>query len=310
MILRCLSAIFFTFSLFAADITTSSDEVQKILDHQKNLFNAFLPCGFSDYEELRQQIENKYPEKVRQFDEKVVLALFAPSSIRKKIFTEGFKNFYETGCSNGLKDTSARFNTEQSLLNYSSYDYKNISISLRPKYGIIATRRQVISLLNNDFFYGDDVYIFNLDNIKNNVTWTPGDSLNLTSAKGKNCLHECRSWDEIFIPWSYRHILIPYLDADISTIKLSNKCGENNKLELDNIYGSKNSFDYVEFQIWGNVDISAVEHFIYKNFPPTKEIEKKIKKHHIYSCSSKQYESATSKCKKYLVTIKEKIRSF
>lgn len=246
--------------------------LQQIADRQNYLFMTFLPAtNFENYPHIKQAIDQDFPDRSRQFDNDLMLVIFAPSDIRNKIIQEGFKNQFETNTSQGLLDKNARFNTERSLLGYSSREYKDIPLSIRPKYGLVTTKKHLLKMIENVSHYGDDIYI-----IKNKtgttITWTPGDSLNRVYKKQSDYITNCAGWDEIFIPWHYRHIIIPYLrDKNPDSILVPSSDTIKPKNKLNPIAGSNTNSEYMEFQLWGSAPLSVAKTLIHTKKKVTKK---------------------------------------
>lgn len=246
--------------------------IEQIAKRQEQLFNMFLPAtNFDGYQDIKQSIDKQFPDRSRQFDKDLILVILAPSEIRNKIIQEGFKNQFETNTSQGLLDKNARFNTERSLLGYSSREYNNIPLLIRPKYGIVTTKKHLPTMIKNISNYGDDIYIIKNKN-SNKITWTPGDSLNRIYKKQSDYITNCAAWDEIFIPWHYRHIIIPYLrdkNPDSILVPSSDTIKPGNK--LNPIAGSNAHGEYMEFQLWGSAPLSVVKTLIYTQKKLTKK---------------------------------------
>lgn len=274
-----IAAFFIAFSLTAY----ATETIHELLAHQEQLFNLFLPqTNFATYQEVLAHLQAEFPKRMEQFDNDLVLAIFAPSNARESIIKNGLKNQFETNSSKGLLNKTARFNTERSLLNLSSKKYHDIAFTLRAKYGAVTTTSQLKEFINEMSVYGDDVYILK-NTTHHRITWTPGDSLNRAQKKCSDYIFDCSSWDEMFIPWRYRHIIIPYLDKEHGrSIKIPNTSEIKAQNGFNTIIGSNAINGYMEFQIWGPVTLEDVHYLVYtttqSDKKPTQKQLKTLKK--------------------------------
>jgi hypothetical protein len=137
------------------------------------------------------------------------------------------------------------------------------------------------------------------DRIRNRTTFTPGDSHNRYSYWHGTYFREVKrpvSWDQAFIPWKERLLLIPVIAKGL----LSGKLGlediiKPNKYQSPGEFGAQGpvdtdgsmspykmawepNMDYIEAQVWGRINLDDVETFEYSGAPPTGKFLKELQK--------------------------------
>lgn len=233
------------------------------------LDSLFTTTGFANREEFKKAIDRLTGGHAVVRDlvlqEQVQVSLAAPSVYRNSILEQGLLNQHETGTSNVIYSLGSRNYSESSQLGIAPNTlYRAMDPKLKPKYAMLepAPNSALIRKINT---YGDDIYFLNLAKVRNRMTWTPGDSL--YRAKG----YEPRSWDQIFLPWEDRMLMIPLL--------LNNGIRPGSVLQFEYaafhshpvmfpIKTTEKPLDYIETQIWGPITLDDISAFEYKNLPP------------------------------------------
>src|SRR5262249_51238509 len=145
--------------------------------------------------------------------------------------------------------------------------------------------------------YGDDAFTFKAEALAARMTWTPQDSLdryikgnkittravhpeNLMlddlSPEEKAELAElggpAKAWDQMYIPWSFNSLVVPYIAASLA------KQGDIETNGVPSTRKLKTSADwnltttsYLEVQIWGPLTLDDVEAFQFTQDPPSGE---------------------------------------
>jgi len=265
------------------------------------LFQRVFPStGFADYTEFYGSLQEGGGTAGKELakmilDENIQIGMHAKEDSRMLIARNGFLNIHSAKTSSFSINAEGRNAIEAGCLGIKPEYYAALPPYLKPKYGFLMPQiTSVLEAPDLSRWYGNDVYIIKLNNVRNRLSWTPGDSLDRidkwSSAKGINWKtgesFSAESWDLLFIPWARRALMIPLLEEDVAaTGKLAftatplhplynmSKAGPG----LKTAYPGPNA-SYVEVQIWGPLDIGDVEKFIFKARLPDGDFLKTLKK--------------------------------
>jgi hypothetical protein len=262
----------------------NNDDVEKIIKEAEGVYDQqvsrmsdlFRTTGFDSYEDyLRFLKENK--EKIGNeivdtiLDEDIEFVMRRPERGRWWIQRTGFHNQHVTGSSRGYMGNGERNRGESALIGVKQSEYENVNNDLKPKYGSIqVSDRAKAQRSDNSKQYGSDKYTFKKEKIKKRLTWTDGDSL--AFAWSVDELKEVNFWDQMFIPWDFRGLLLPYLVGQGGLHGPNLNLAKINKdlfptlaeSPVHNIY--KN---YLEMQVWGPLRFSDIETFEFSNIKPS-----------------------------------------
>lgn len=254
---------------------------------QEQLSTKLFPTtGHKNYSSLKKQLNSLSDDAdaVKMIrDEDIEVVMFRPSNGRWWIEKIGFKNQHVTGSSKGYTGKLGRNAVEASLSGKTLKKFSAFDDDLKPKYAMM-TGGFNKKLGFDPPHYGDDIYVFSKKRIKNKTTMTIGDSLNPIS---RNKGHSWSSgevfapnhWNEIFIPWKHREMITPALKNQIKNDRFMinysgmDDAGMNMKWDRGN--------EYLETQIWGEIDLASVERFVFTREAPTKSYYEILKKHKI-----------------------------
>lgn len=204
-------------------------------------------------------------------DEKVDIVINAFSTARNGIAEEGFKNQHQIEVPSPARrlDVIARRNVEARLLGMTVEQYLRIPDEVKAKYAYIVPEGDAEA---NPYYreYGDDTYILKHDAIRDQLTWTPGDSLNRAESvkvKGKAPYY----WDDMFLPWQEREYALPFISIGFQTKQKFIVNGyvshhdDPSKPSIQNSGAGTGLYNatYLEGQVWGKLDLSGVAKFVY-----------------------------------------------
>jgi hypothetical protein len=148
------------------------------------MHNLLPTTGFASLEQIAKAVEVMGPERagvveMLKAEDKFEFAIRAPSANRDAIASGGFLNQHDSRTSRGMFDTDHRVLVEASFLGMSVAEYQQVPNSVRPKYGYLRPARGSGVSMNDDGTepYGEDIFIFKHDAVKDEVTTYPNDSL-------------------------------------------------------------------------------------------------------------------------------------
>ncbi len=285
---------------------------QQIMSHlQSTMDTLYSTSGFKNNDEIIKAALNSSGPMAPFYrqayeilrDEEFMIGIRVPYRHRLKIAENGFLTSYETNDSQG--SLIQRSIIEASYANMTIEEWDSIPSNVKVKYAALyPLKYQNLSAPSSMDSYGTDIYFFKLSSIKNRISITAGDSYNrmkrnlspLTTVSISPT-----SWDQLFIPWKDRFLLIPCLAEGLSKGKLGfgdiEKPNKYMKLseygQQQNIFGSsllspykmswEPNMDYFEIQIW---DILTVQNdgqeMQYKNHPPKGKLGKILRNSQIH----------------------------
>ncbi len=170
----------------------------------------------------------------------------------------GFQNQFVTKSSRGTLDLERRLSAEIEMLG-ADESYKALDMGLRAKYGYLqlpeSSNLQVFDMATQ---YGEDIYVFKYENVKNRTTFTIGDSLSY-SGYGKHP----KSFGQFFSPLSKLSFVEPFIGrivGDPVLLSLTDLPRGFNNIGLNN--------RYLEVQFFAPMDLDDVGEFIFTTTPP------------------------------------------
>jgi hypothetical protein len=204
-------------------------------------------------------------------EETFEFAMQAPRSARDGIAGRGFLNQYETKSSGGTLDPAFRANVETSFVGLTRAEYDQLPSSMRPKYGYLrpapstGLKMQVTTDVTS---YGEDVFVFKRDAIKDQVTCYPRDSL----LAGANLVGNApKAWHHLLLPWADRMLLAPGIRVSRGEVQFTWDPPEG--------FEATWSTGYLEIQIWRPLGIEDVERFEFGSTPPSGAFLKALRDH-------------------------------
>jgi hypothetical protein len=167
--------------------------------------------------------------------------------------------------------------------------YTQYPSTLKPKYGMVlpSEESKMYSADTVSRGYGSDIYYLKNENIKDRLTFSIGDSLANATIVDDNDLPSLKKmvierWEDIFIPWSHRGLMIPFFEESARTNGFIIDGFDSNifrKFTYD--FDSRWYLQYVEAQVWGEINLSHVEKFCFTDQVPTGDFLKALIKHKV-----------------------------
>lgn len=285
---RLVSDFFYSIN----DSFAISESIQ-IIKNQEALFEKTFSRSsgyksFKFYNKLiTENIDSELSKSIETIqNEQFVVAMHTPSSARLDIIESGeFLNQHYMNASSGKLANNPRLVHESSLMGMKYAEYRQLNNTIKPKYmAIHASPDLGFRNSTSTHSFGNDKFIFNFSKLKNRMTWHPGDSwdnfFKEHSEVNKEGLdsYTPKSWDQLFIPWKFKDLLIPLMHENI----------KNQSIGLDTIV-SNSSFHktfkglklghqkgryfapFTEVQLWGPLSLDHVTGFVFENNPPSGE---------------------------------------
>jgi hypothetical protein len=190
-------------------------------------------------------------------EDKFEFTMRAPASIRDAIASRGFLNQHDARKSRGTMNPGLRARVEALLVGLSSAEYQQVPNSVRPKYGYLRPAKgSGVSMVDRATPYGEDVFVFRHDAVKDEVTLYPTDSLSRSE------LGEGTEWHQSLVPWADRMLLAPNLEINRDELQYS--------VQVPGGFRNTRIWTrYLEIQIWRPLGLEDVERFEFKTTPPS-----------------------------------------
>ncbi len=197
----------------------------------------------------------------------IQLSMRRPENGRFWIPKVGFQNLRVTHSSKGTGDSDLTNYTddvnefESRALGMKKNDYVNLHDDVKPNYGFMQFSDETQFRISMGLSaYGEDVYIFNYEKVKNRTTFVLGDSLlGVPESKGLVV-------GRTFTPVEY----LPYTISAWSAAE--NNAAVGNKFQS---YPTSEDYQfsggYIEVQYFGPLFLDLVDTFIFTNNPPSGE---------------------------------------
>jgi len=203
----------------------------------ERLAALYSTSGFKNREELETAIRNHSPQAraLLQFfhSDKMEITIRRPEGGRWWIPKVGFQNQYVTGSSRGAFNTKWRTRVEADYLGILPAEYERLDHELKLKYG--AFRPSPDSGIvddQEDDQYGDDIWVLKPDRVKNRIVISLGDSLDRFDPRtNKPGIYQPTAWDQVFIPYEDRALVIPTFLYPFQTGKFAHDYNARRALE-------------------------------------------------------------------------------
>jgi len=245
--------------------------------------------------------------------DQLAITMIVPSSAREDIAKNGFLNMHATNLTRGNNSLTGRNTVEASFSDMSLSQYEKQSKKLKPKYAFLNPRVYENKKAAYIEHYGDDIFTFKTKSVEDQATYTIGDSLNYIASREeyinnskenfeqglldktdwmKGVVSKAESIYDVYIPFKYKSLISLFLKFGANpkdAVKVSGEGHASNS----NLYRSPSVLkefnlpyhfynnSYIEVQIWGNLDLTQVESFTFRNRPPTGAFLKALKKYNI-----------------------------
>ncbi len=251
-----------------------ADAEAEVARQSERLKQTLHTMGYKDMDEYRAAIKAMGPEaeallKLLQ-DGEIDITIRRPLSGRWWIPRVGFHNQFVTGTSRGSLDYHWRHRAESGLMDIPLEKYEPQDHRTKPKYGSADAFEDKSKRHNTDANqYGPDRWVMKKNKVGKRLMWTPGDSLGYPTGQGR--------WDNQFIPWEFRELMVPFLLEGYHQGKFDS--GRNIFPGIDH---HAYSHSYLEIQILGPIDLTDVAEFHFKDGEvPTGEFLEALKAHDI-----------------------------
>jgi len=240
---------------------------------KKAIEELYPTTGYKNSATLRKAIQKKsklYNQTLQLVDSKIVVAIHRPENARFWIPLAGFQNQRVTGSSKGAMLPDYRNQVESQLTFQNQADYSEQSVRYMPNYGEARPDVSVKKYKPNTGakHYGSDLWIVKKSLYENRASWTPRDSFGQNRVGSRDL---ATSWDNMFIPWSARELMVPYVHGEKYEGREAETFspGSIQKFDLKgNFYGSS----YFEVQIWGPLTLNDIEAFHFMENPPDRRL--------------------------------------
>lgn len=277
-------------------------------DRFENKFRTDTGIAFSKFRaELLNRKEIKASANLYENEDFQVI-IYRPRAARTGIADRGFSNVHESGkttaagaegSSLAMKNyVSYRSIVEAGLLELDTAIYQTTLVGDRARYAML--RLDPIKYPESATFgymathYGDDVFVFKNDRIRDRTLFAIGDSMDRTSTDIKPKDWKPETWDDGLIPWKARSILAiethPFLKgSDGPSIRVSRR-GEVQELQAQYSKISpslgrytrretpdradptgkiiNNGMNYIEADIFGRLSLDDVQAFEFTERSP------------------------------------------
>lgn len=250
--------------------------------------------GFTNLDEIAKSVSALGPTRAKavsllRSSDGLEFVIRAPGSARNGITERGFLNQHESGSSRGTFAPGTRADVEASFLGVTREQYDKLPNNVRPKYGYLRpSPNSGLTMQDNATQYGEDVFVFKHDAVKNHVTFYPNDSLGY-SAHGwpvsSGATAQPKEWHHLLQPWSHRMLLAPSLQVDNGQLTHTSQTPTGFK-NYNPRWGNR----YLEIQIWRPIGLPDVERFEFSSTPPSGAFLKALRDNgvKIYQSGSKE----------------------
>ncbi len=216
----------------------------------------------SGYQELYNALSN--PKKLR-------FSMRRPENARFWLPKVGFQNQRITGSSRGTFSHSARDAYEGRSLGILEDVYYQLRADLKPNYGYLRFDESVpFDVQQSAANYGEDIYDFDFEKIKDRLTFTIGDSLG--NADAIDQLGFGRSMTPIqYLRYSISSWSIESFATDFDAPPSARRLAEMGARSLESISPEASSFggSYIELQTFGPVSLDYVTRYTFTLNPPS-----------------------------------------
>lgn len=241
----------------------------------------------------RYQIQNKKSSEItkRLLNGDYSIAIMSPHEYLGSILSHGFRNLHETKYGGGVENLAIRKGVELSLSGMTEEQYLALPDKWKPKYAMLWPELNS-SLVNiTHSWYGEIALILKEKNFINRITWTPMDSFDIvkeshykTLSAGKAIDAEKLTWYQQFIPLS-RIDLATLFVHEYDKVMFRKRSENKSFMPKEISIGSLNVIfnpperanDYLEFQIWDEINPTDIKAIVFLDEPPSEENLKRLK---------------------------------
>lgn len=263
-----------------------SERTEALSKRAREVFDGLASTtGASSYEQVERDIaaNPKFAPMLELLKTgQIELSIRRPERGRWWVPKVGFQNQFVTGSSRGANDPDSRNRVEGSSLQMTAAEYAKEDAETKPKYGSVRpSPTSGLEPANTDGMYGEDVYILKEEAIKDRLTWSQFDSryrqLNISSLNEQ----KADAWDRTFIPWENNALMAPFMVAGAAA-RPGTVGGTGTPAEAPfKLSVSIPSNNYLETQIFGQLDLSHVKAFEFTYQPPEGAFLAELQRHGI-----------------------------
>ena len=269
-----------------ADHATLVAASKALIARQVARTESMLPTtGYTSLAEVAEKTAALGPQRAAavemlKAEDKLEFTMRTPSQIRESITARGFLNQHDVKTSRGTLDPNTRATVEASFLGVTRPEYDQLPNSVKPKYGYLRPAKEThVSMNDGATQYGDDIFVFKHDALKDHTTVFPDDSLG-KSAAGWPARPDAvpTKWHHTLIPWADRMLLAPQME--VTAANQLNHSGYGTAAPPPGFTGLSGS-RYLEIQIWRPIGIEDVERFEFSSTPPSGEFLKALRTNNV-----------------------------
>lgn len=183
----------------------------------------YATSGFASRDELMAAVDGSTAtarEAARLLvDEDLEIGMAVNPASRDAIAKGGFLNFRGSEASGGA--VMGRETIEANYAGMSVDDYTALDANLKPRYAFVSPKPgsgldEPVGVRS----YGSDRFIFDLDKVRDRLTFTVGDSLNRHYNQTMGFDTPATTWDQRFTPWSRRELAAPAMAGGLDQHKM------------------------------------------------------------------------------------------
>lgn len=258
-------------------IVKAEQIVKRNEDRLRKLYPTSRHRNTIDFVDYVEKVSAKGQDLLNLISDNLIVTIRRPESARFWIPLTGFQNQRITKSSKGTYDPRRRDQVESALTATPIEEYEKYSNRLQPQYGEVRHNFKTYKLgfTSNSHHYGPDFWIVKQSVIEKRATWTPSDSFMQPKPPGYK--QEATRWDQMFMPWSHREFMAPYLMTMFDQGTFSSYMPPPSFLLSDLEGGTR----YIESQIWGPVTVHDIEAFIFSVNEPDPAFISELQSHGI-----------------------------
>ena len=183
----------------------------------------YATSGFANRDELMAAVDgsSETAQKAARIlvDEDLEIGMAVNPASRDGIARGGFLNFRGSDSSGGA--VLWRETVEANYAGMSVDDYTALDPDLKPRYAFVSPKPgsgldEPVGVRS----YGSDRFIFDLDKVRDRLTFTVGDSLNRHYNQTMGNDTPATTWDQRFTPWSRRELAAPAMAGGLDQHKM------------------------------------------------------------------------------------------
>lgn len=251
-----------------------------------NLSSKIGTSGFATLERARSAVQTDFGTSsvFQEFNERFVIGIRSPQSVRSLILAGGFKNQHQllTRGDENLRKMAA---TESGILNLDGDTFETIPPVARPIYGSLMAKPELSEHILGPRQYGEDLWVVKTG-VMQRCTWTTADSWALYNDwDGRGWDHRQKSfsqrdWTHLALPISSIELAIPFIDEMGRTSAPIFPMRPDRPYYKGQIMPPRQKDDnsFVELQIWGGVSVNDISDLVFSNVPPSHDIAETLRK--------------------------------